>query len=72
MSSEPCADSEQLFEPQTKVELFDVYSDDEEDESAEEFTLSMDLPAPSDSRLGASPWDARKRREHEREGWFSV
>ena len=37
------------FDPQTKVELFDVYSDEEDGEGAE-FTLAMDLPAPSGAR----------------------
>lgn len=49
-----------VLEPQTKVELFDVYSgeDEEEDGSAEElgfrseFTLSMDLPPPYRMDIG--------------------
>ncbi|KIP07787.1 hypothetical protein PHLGIDRAFT_408874 [Phlebiopsis gigantea 11061_1 CR5-6] len=38
------------FDPHTKVELFDVYSDEEDGEGAE-FTLSMDLPVSGSAHL---------------------
>ena len=49
-----------MLEPQTKVDLFDVYSGEDDDEDASpgemgfrsEFTLSMDLPPPYGMEMG--------------------
>lgn len=61
-----------MLEPQTKVELFDVYSgdEDEEDELASEFTQALGLSSPCDSLQAAASSDARKRRDHDSEGRF--
>lgn len=62
-----------MLEPQTKVELFDVYSgdeDDDDDETGDEFTLSMDLPAPCVATRQGASFNTRQRRECGSDGWF--
>ena len=64
-----------MLEPQTKVELFDVYSGDEDEDDdlgvmGGEFTLAMDLPSSSGAQH--APPFARKRREYDDDEWFSA
>ena len=65
-----------MLEPQTKVELFDVYSGDEDEDDELStigggFTLAMDLPSSCDVRR-ASPYNRNKRRECGSDDRFSV
>lgn len=67
-----------MVDAQTKVELFDVYSGDEDEDDEEEgemmlggqmdaFALALDLP----TAQGTPPFvNARKRRECESDGWL--